>query len=75
MEKTKTETSTKTTYIVKRNYTNDRTGTDVFVKLLTKKHRESIGYTQQNIDNTKKICYTEDSFRERCVIPKNPKEE
>ena len=62
-----------TRYIVKRNYNASRTGAEAFIKLIKKD--KDIEYTQYNIDKDKKICYTKDSFRESCVIPKNPKEE
>ena len=68
-----------TRYIVKRNYNASRTGADAFIKLIKKDKSkyENIEdkVTQYNIDIDKKICYTKDSFREDCVIPKNPKEE
>ena len=63
----------KTKYIVKRNYTTQRTGAEAFIKLINKD--KYIEYTQYNIDKDKKMCYTKDSFRESCVIPTNPKEE
>ena len=71
-------------YIVKRSYTTSRTGTEAFVNLIKKENIRSkshnnenidIEYTKYNIDKNNKICYTKDSFRESCVIPKNPKEE
>lgn len=62
-----------TRYIVKRNYNASRTGAEAFIKLIKKD--KNIEYIQYNIDKNKKICYTKDSFREDCVIPKNPKEE
>lgn len=63
----------KTRYIVKRNYATQRTGAEAFIKLIKKDN--NIEYTQYNIDKDKNVCYTKDSFREGCVIPKNPKEE
>ena len=76
----------KTRYIVKRSYATSRTGTDAFVKLIKKNEKinESVKQTEKNnnierikynIDNEKKVCYTENSFRESCVIPTNSKEE
>ena len=71
-------------YIVKRSYVTSRTGTEAFVNLIKKENIRSkshnnenidIEYTKYNIDKNNKICYTENSFREGCVIPKNPKEE
>lgn len=78
-----------TRYIVKRNYNASRTGADAFIKLIKKDKSKyenikdkgtgneniNIEYTQYNIDNDNNVCYTKDSFRESCVIPKNPKEE
>lgn len=76
----------KTRYIVKRSYATSRTGTDAFVKLIKKNEKinESVKQTEKNnnierikynIDNEEKVCYTENSFRESCVIPTNSKEE
>lgn len=73
----------KTRYIVKRNYNTQRTGAEAFIKLIKKERGankslekgKDIDYTQYNIDNDNKVCYTENSFRESCVIPINPKEE
>ena len=81
-------------YIVKRNYSTSRTGTDAFIKLIkndksrNKSRNKSpdisqnnnirennIEYTQYNMYKNDEMCYTKDSFRESCVIPKNPKEE
>lgn len=68
-----------TRYIVKRNYNASRTGADAFIKLIKKDKSKyeniDIEYTQYNIENDNKVCYTKDSFREDCVIPTNPKEE
>lgn len=73
-----------TRYIVKRSYETSRTGTEAFVKLIKKDKSRSeysddedinIEQTKYNIEIDKSICYTKDSFRESCVIPKNPKEE
>ena len=71
-------------YIVKRSYATSRTGTEAFVNRIKKENIRSeshnnenidIEHTKYNIDKSDKICYTENSFRESCVIPKNPKEE
>jgi hypothetical protein len=73
-------------YIVKRNYSTSRTGTDAFIKLIKNDkspdisrndniRENNIEYTQYNMYKNDEICYTEDSFRESCVIPINPKEE
>ena len=71
-------------YIVKRNYATSRTGTEAFVNLIKKEKNRNkshnnentdIEYTKYNIDRNNEICYTENSFRESCVIPRNPKEE
>lgn len=73
-----------TRYIVKRSYATSRTGTEAFVKLIKKdKSRNecndnediNIEQTKYNIEKDDSVCYTKDSFRESCVIPKNPKEE
>ena len=73
-----------TRYIVKRSYATSRTGTEAFVKLIKKAKSRSeysddedinIEQTKHNIEKDKSMCYTKDSFRESCVIPKNPKEE
>ncbi len=73
-----------TRYIVKRSYATSRTGTEAFVKLIKKDKNKSeysddedinVEQTKYNIEKDKSICYTKDSFRESCVIPKNPKEE
>ena len=73
-----------TRYIVKRSYATSRTGTVAFVKLIKKDKSRSeysddeninIEQTKYNIEKDESTCYTKDSFRESCVIPKNPKEE
>lgn len=64
-----------TTFIVKRTYDTSRTGTEAFVKLMKKSKKNNIDYTQYKIDNEKGLCYTENSFRESCVISRNFKED
>ena len=77
-------------YIVKRNYSASRTGTDAFIKLIKNDksrnkspdisqnnniRENNIEYTQYNMYKNDEMCYTKDSFRQSCVIPINPKEE
>lgn len=73
----------KVNYIVKRNYSSKRTGTEAFVKLLKKdtqvpqttRKNHIIECNQYNIDNDTNVCYTEPSFRDRCVVSKDSKED
>lgn len=63
----------KTKYIVKRTYSNTRSSTDAFIKLLKKDKK--IGYNQYEVEYNNKVCYNDHANQKSLVIPSEDKEE
>ena len=63
----------KTKYIVKRTYSNTRSSTDAFIKLLKKD--KNIEYNQYEVEHNNKVCYNDHANQKSLVIPSEDKEE